>query len=260
MEARAVMRTASGSRRVSGDEDLSGNASVSLSLLSGFQLLRGALPVHIPLNAQRLVAFLALKERALLRSYVAGCLWPDKTEGRAAANVRSALWRLRQAGLAGVLESRGGHLRCAVENIDVRHAVLKARELISSAAPTAECHLDSELLRGDLLPDWYDDWVTLERERLRQLRLHALEALCFRLIERNELAHAIDVAFTAIAVEPLRETAHRALILAYLAEGNHREAVRQYRFYEVLVQNELGIPPSPQMDELVRPIRVAIGS
>ena len=31
---------------------------------------------------------------------------------------------------------------------------------------------------GELLPDWYDDWVLLERERFRQLRLHALDALC----------------------------------------------------------------------------------
>ena len=34
--------------------------------------------------------------------------------------------------------------------------------------------LDADAL--DLLPGWYEDWTMLERERLRQRILHALEA------------------------------------------------------------------------------------
>ena len=47
-------------------------------------------------------------------------------------------------------------------------------------------------LDGDLLPDWYDDWLMIERERLRQLRVHALEQLAERAMREGRYGHAID--------------------------------------------------------------------
>jgi DNA-binding SARP family transcriptional activator len=103
----------------------------------------------------------------------------------------------------------------------------------------------------DLLPDWYDDWVILERERYRQLRLHALEALSRLLADRDRYAEAIDVGLAAVACEPLRESAHRVLIRTHLAEGNVAEAARQYRSYRRMLQEELGVEPSEELGRLV---------
>src|SRR6266700_2866149 len=52
------------------------------------------------------------------------------------------------------------------------------RLLIDAARPCDDQDLSDEGLSADLLPDWYDDWLLLEQERFRQLRMHALEALC----------------------------------------------------------------------------------
>jgi DNA-binding SARP family transcriptional activator len=62
---------------------------------------------------------------------------------------------------------------------------------------------------SDLLPGWYEEWVIFERERLRQRLLHAMESLVRRLISHNRLADAVQVAVTAVGVEPLRESAQR---------------------------------------------------
>ncbi len=78
----------------------------------------------------------------------------------------------------------------------------------------------------DLLPGWYDDWVLLERERLRQRVLHALEALSRHLVAAGRIAEAVEAAMTAVGVEPLRESAQRAPVTAHLAEGNRVEARR----------------------------------
>jgi DNA-binding SARP family transcriptional activator len=56
-------------------------------------------------------------------------------------------------------------------------------------------------------PDWYDDWLQMERERFRQLRLHALETLAERFVALGRHAQAIDAALAAVQVDPLRETA-----------------------------------------------------
>src|SRR5260221_7993876 len=70
----------------------------SLSLLSGFQLTSEGHTVELPMTAQRLLAFLGLHERPQHRLHVAGVLWTDSPEERAAANLRSTLWRLGAPG------------------------------------------------------------------------------------------------------------------------------------------------------------------
>ena len=45
-------------------------------------------------GSQRLLALLALRDRALMRASVAGTLWPESTEDHAHSSLRSALGRL----------------------------------------------------------------------------------------------------------------------------------------------------------------------
>ncbi len=93
-----------------------------------------------------------------------------------------------------------------------------------------------------------------ERERLRQLTLHALESLADRLLDAGRFGAATDAAYGAIRADPLRESAHRTLIRVHLAEGNAHEALRTYRSYVDLLQRELGIGPSTQLTSLIRPV------
>ncbi|MGH3665463.1 MAG: hypothetical protein ACRDU8_05150 [Egibacteraceae bacterium] len=71
-------------------------AAVEVRLLDGFAVECAGEGLPLPLSVQRVVAFLALHDRRLLRGYVAGRLWPDAPEQRSAASLRSALWRLRR--------------------------------------------------------------------------------------------------------------------------------------------------------------------
>jgi DNA-binding SARP family transcriptional activator len=225
---------------------------VALCLLDAFALTSDDRRVALPMSAQRLVAFLALRVRPTLRVYVAGTLWPDATEPRAFANLRSTLWRLQRSG-PRVVEARQHELQLSPDvSVDVREASALATRLLNGASDQEALAIDPQRLSGELLPDWFDDWVLMERERHRQLSLHALEALAEKLIAVAQHGRAIGVALAAVANEPLRESAHRILIRAHLAEGNVGEAVRQYRLYRRLLRRQLGLDPSPQMEALVR--------
>jgi DNA-binding SARP family transcriptional activator len=222
-----------------------------LQLLDSFALVRGDEAVALPPSVQRLVAFVTIHDRPLLRQYVAGSLWPETTEQAAGANLRSALWRLNHLGVH-VVEAEGITLRLAAGvRVDLRERLEEARGLLASAEPDVVA-LDESVFGFDLLPDWYDDWLVIERERFHQLRLRALERVCERLAARGEYARALDAGLAAVAGEPLRESAHRALVRVHLAEGNHAEALRQYRLYRQLLQEQLGLAPSAQMLELLR--------
>ncbi|MEA2195601.1 MAG: hypothetical protein QOG42_2035 [Solirubrobacteraceae bacterium] len=232
--------------------------AISLSLLRSFELRIDGRPVQVPLGSQRVVAFLVLNRSRVARIFLAGNLWIDASEERAAAALRTALWRLgRPAG--AIVRSQGPWLSIdpAVE-VDVDAATRTARGLLDepdgSVTTTALAQLRDD---GDLLADWYDDWVLIERERFRQLRLHALEALCRRLSGEGRHAHATEAGLAAVAGEPLRESAHRALIAAHLTEGNACEALRQYRVCKDLLRSELGLEPSPQLELLVAHLRMA---
>jgi DNA-binding SARP family transcriptional activator len=200
---------------------------------------------------QRLLVFVTVHDRLLLRSYVAGALWPDTTEQSAGANLRSALWRLNHLGLP-VVEVGGLTLRLApAVSVDLRERVAEGQRLLEAEEDDV-LGLDDSVFRLDLLPDWYDDWLVIERERFHQLRLRVLERVCERLAARGNYARALDAGLAAVAGEPLRESAHRALVKVHLAEGNHAEAVRQFRLYRQLLEEQLGLAPSLQMLQLMR--------
>jgi DNA-binding SARP family transcriptional activator len=117
-------------------------------------------------------------------------------------------------------------------------------------APTDGLMADG-LLPGDLLPGWYDDWVLLERERLRQLRMHALEALAEKYAAAARYGDAVQAAYAAVRAEPLRESAHRTVVRVHLAEGNVAEAVRAYESFQAMLADEIGAAPTPQMCRLI---------
>lgn len=228
------------------------NRDPRLALLGGFVLCVAGKAALVPPGAQRLISLLALHETALSRSYVAGTLWGDSTEARASGNLRSALWKLRGV-QSEIVWNRGGSLGLSPQvQVDVRSAAALARSAV--AGSFAE-EMILELLQPgfchELLPGWYDEWVLTERERHRQLSLHALESLCAHLTAAGRYDGAVLAALAAVDRDPLRESAHRVLIRVHLAEGNTWEAIRCYRRYEEIAARDLGVSPSPMLRSLL---------
>jgi len=224
---------------------------IQLMLLTGFQLACDGNPVSLPMSAQRLVAFLGLQERPVQRNYVGGALWLDSPDDRAAASLRSALWRARQPGLC-LIEAETGGLRLSREvTVDIKEATRFAHRVGDPTVPWNDADPQLETLSGDLLPDWYEDWVLVERERFHQIRLHALETICLRLTQQARFAEAIEAGMASVRAEPLRESANRCLIKAHLAEGNRIEARRHYERFRQLLNKELNESPSPDLEVLI---------
>ena len=217
--------------------------AVTVHLLGGPWITAGATHRDIPDGGMRLLAFLALDRRPLDRHYVAGSLWPDSGDERAGGCLRTSLWRLRQAGL-DVVECSKVTLRLFADvRVDAEAAAQWAERVLAGRATSDDLatHPDDAL---DLLPGWYDDWVLLHRERLRQRVLHALDESASILSARGDHARAVEAAGAAVAAEPLRESAQRALVRAHLSEGNVIEARRAFRCYEDALRRELGVTPS----------------
>lgn len=231
----------------------------TLKLLGAFELALDGDSVLLSEPAQRLLAFLALRERPVLRTYVADTLWLESTEGHARGSLRSALWRLRRSGHDLVVVT-SGRLSLAPEvAVDVRLLVGWAQRALeaSGSARVAPPPISAlgDALAGELLPDWYDDWLMVERERVRELRARALECVCEQLTAIGSFKPAVEAGLAALDTDPLRESTHRCLISLHLAEGNQAEALRSYGVYRDLLHDRLGLDPSTRMEDLVRGLR-----
>ena len=175
----------------------------------------------------------------MCRSLVAGTLWPEKTEVRASANLRSNLWRLNAAGPAPVILCAGSSLLLnPLVRLDVADLERQGWALLDgSSVPTS---LVADWFSKELLPGWYEDWVILERERLGQLQIRFLEAAVHRLREHGEFARAIDHAIRLVAIDPLRERSQLALIHALADEGSWGRAHWQADQYCRLLESSFG--------------------
>jgi DNA-binding SARP family transcriptional activator len=225
-------------------EDSVAAPGATLRLLGGFELASGGQPVELLPAGQRLVAFVALQPRPLLRCFVAGKLWPETSERCAQHSLRTELNRLRWRCPEEVVEATRTHLSLSGGvAVDV-HAQSAAVEDLEVGSPRNGDRDMVGHLAGELLPGWYEEWVVIERERLRNRRLHALEKLSAWLSRKGEHAAAIDAALAALAADPLRETAHRALIDAHLREGNRAEAESHWRLYRRLIRTRFREEPT----------------
>jgi DNA-binding SARP family transcriptional activator len=219
-----------------------------LRLLGGFALSGAGSRMTLPVSLQRLTAFLALRGPTSRRT-AAGVLWSSTSDDRASASLRTAVWRLRR-GAGGLLTISGESLALgSTVSVDIGSAdrfsgVHRAAGPISGACT-------------ELLPGWYDDWVIMERERLRHWHIRFLESSAGTAIDNGDLAAALDWALSAAAADPLRESPHRLVIRTLLADGNVDAARRHLTLVQNIFREQLGILPSDQLNSLFKQVRAA---
>jgi DNA-binding SARP family transcriptional activator len=230
--------------------------STRLLLTGEFELIVAGRRLVVPHSVERVLAYLALTDRPVSRAKLAGTLWVDASEQRAANNLRTALWRLGRA--CGQLVSADPDRLVLSPDVRVDATELSnlANRLIHDPRPDPADLRDVPCLvaRAELLPDWDDGWVVADRERFRLLRLQALERAAAVLIERRCLGEALVTALASVQTEPLRESCRRLVVAVHVAEGNIAEALRSYEEYRVMLWEELRIEPSRLMRQLIEPL------
>ena len=228
---------------------------LEVRLFGQFEARLDGKPVEIPSRpAQSLLAYLALTAGiAHRREKLAGQFWPDATEVNARGYLRQTLWRVRKA-----IEPAGP-------------AYFAADDLSITFSPTSEYWLDASALerdgdltasvsvyRGDLLPGFYEDWVALERERLRAIFERKMGGLLERLSGENHWREVLEWGERWIAIGSAPELAYRALMAAHAELDDPAGAVAVYQRCIQALDADLGVEPSVETRTLYETIR-AIG-
>ncbi|HVL85923.1 MAG TPA: BTAD domain-containing putative transcriptional regulator [Pseudonocardia sp.] len=217
-------------------------------VLGSFSLVRDGATVPLGVDSRRVVAYLAVHPRPQHRRGLAADLWPGVPAEAALRLLDDAVAALD---VPGLLIEADDTLALAPEAVvDLAEAMALVRVLPDLPADEM---VDTVLLRSDILPGWTAAWIVVERERFRQLRLHAMEERSLRLSAAERHEDAVAMAEVAVSTAPSRESARRALIKAHLAQGNIAAAVAEHDAYQELLRSSVGGPALSGLDGLLPP-------
>lgn len=243
-----------------------------ITCFSRFEVRRSS-PSDLPINlcnnlkGQCILRYLIAqpKYRATMDMLMA-VFWPDDEPELANHKLRVAVSALRRSLNGDVIsEPGGGYILCTYQayqfhpstvlqtDVDEFLALYQAGQQASDrekamAYYEKACHLYTGPF---LTEDFYADWSFIRREELSKTYI----VMCDKLAEFNQemgrYQDATKWASAILKVDRCDEEAHRQLMRAYAAQGRRSEALRQYRYCQRVLNEELGILPASETQNLV---------
>ncbi len=213
-----------------------------------------------------LLAYLAFyRDRSHLREVLFELLWPGRVPDLARQSLSMSLSSLRHQ-----LEPPGVP-RSAVIIADYKSVRLNPEAVTTDVAEFESALLSAEraqsdiervrhladavtLYRGTLLPDYFENWILREQQRLEGLFFQSLQELIEYYEDADDIPRALDYAHRGVSRDPLREEAHFELIRLYAAAGQPTAALRQYAELERILREEFQDTPTDVTRELARRI------
>jgi DNA-binding SARP family transcriptional activator/tetratricopeptide (TPR) repeat protein len=194
-----------------------------------------------------LLAYILLQRgKPILRKRLAFTLWPDDAEETALVNLRRNLHRLREMlparaespwiNVDGDSIAWNSSARCRIDFVDYEELRADPVRLEEAVA----------LYTGDLLEDFFDDWIAAERERLRGLYQADLSSLIVAKRSRRAFAEAAQFAARLLQTDPWREDALRALMSVRYEAGDASGALAEFDRFARLLNDEMGATPMPE--------------
>lgn len=239
-------------------------AQSHLTLLGGFQFAKDRTTLALSRKARGLIAYLSLQPgHSRSREKIASLLWGSYSETQARTNLRQVLSEIRRATRhleAGLIRTDADHIALNLSNVHLDVAQFETLAAQASVAPHEQA---LSLYAGDLLDGFsmkeepFEDWVRMERERLRSVAITVMERLVTYYSTTNKLASCAQAATRLLAIEPLREDVHRTLMRVYAAQGRFNQALQQYEVCHAALQRQLvGLEPEPETRRLYQDIRL----
>jgi len=206
--------------------------------------------------------FLSHKKRS--KRQIGLDLWPDDSTQQLRDNYRATLHCLRHA-LGSpkwiIFEDEGYTFDGGLDYwFDVEHfESLLRRAGLREIKRTEAIELLTEAVQqytGDFLVDVeVGDWSISKREELNRLYFEGGLTLVQMLFDEARYADAAEICRTLLNQDSYLETVHYALIRCYARLGERSKALQQYHILVGILQDDLGLPPSPEITMLYDHLR-----
>ncbi|MCX6050530.1 MAG: NB-ARC domain-containing protein [Chloroflexi bacterium] len=207
-------------------------------------------------KALALIYYLAATERSHSRQSLAALLWSDLPEEAARRNLRVELARLKGLFEPYLIIERDAlafNVKASY-TLDVAHFEARLRQ----PEPTfQELQEAVALYQGDFLEDFhlrdaplFEEWMENERERLRQAIQRAILRLGVRCLQEKRYSAGIDFVDRLLGRAGWLEEAHQVKMHLLARSGQRAAALAQYELCCQTLEDEFGVPPSDETNEL----------
>ncbi len=233
---------------------------VHLQLLGRFQVRRDGEEVPPAAFGGRkvrtLLRVLAVRRPDLVpRDVLAEALWPDRLPADPAGNLGVLVNRARRAlGDPALIVTGGGGYAlgaCSCDLAEFADALGRAREAGDDHRAALRAYTAALALWGEpLAEDTYAEWAREPRGRLLRDRTDAGEGAARAALALGDARSAVEHATTAVAADPLRESAALLLARALAAGGDTAAALARLAELRERLADRLGVDPSAECAEL----------
>jgi len=239
-------------------------AELEISLFGGF-CVRHDTDQRIELSGRKdcaLLGYLAVSPGVPVpREKLATLLWGNSGDRQARDSLKQALLRLRRSlSLTSSMPLVTNRQSVTLDPDGVTVDVGLFEQLVGDASPEA-LEQAIALYRGDLLDGIevrdpaFEDWLLVERERLRGLAVEAATRLMTQALGAGRRDRAAIAARRLLSLEPLHEAACRTLMQVHTDRGERAQALKLFESLRDRLRPELGVAPEPDTIRLYQSIR-----
>lgn len=220
-------------------------------------------PINVPgAKTQGLLAFLAMTtDRPPTRDQIIAHFWGDRFSDQARQSLRQAIAKLRRILPSGDAEALIVDQDRIGLNRDVFRVDVDRLQHLATSEDEAEVAAAVELLRGPLLDGLFgqqpvfEDWIAGERLRMAELSARVLEKASGIARRSGELERALNHARRVVELDPWSDAAQMGLLRLMAESGNRAQAIQTFKAYETTLDEELGIAPGQELQDLMAQIR-----
>ncbi|MBI1299548.1 AAA family ATPase [bacterium] len=208
-------------------------------------------------NAQSLLAYLLLQRQTRRhREQLGELFWPEAPPDRLRRSLSDLLYRLRQALEVDLFVATADTIGID-PNLELEVDLWSFEEAIKEGS-IAALERAVELYTGELLPEFYDDWILLPRVALHESYLSALQTLAEEAESRHAHGRALIYFRQLAQADPLREAGHRGLMRVLAGQGRAAEALAIYDDLVARLRHELDAAPSTASQRLARQLQTEL--
>lgn len=242
---------------------------LNVTLLGGASISVNGAMVRSDLGpAGRLLAFYLFEfpERAHRRERLADLFWSELDPNKAKSALNTAIWRIRKI-MNFASKDAARHLITVGSEVVLEdskliqvdsHLLEYASRRVLSRPEGLELTRDEmkgvcaavDSYGGPFLDGYDGDWVLQERERLHCLFVRSSWELMRRAAKQGQYERALDFVRKVLAMDPLRESIQRDMMLLLVLNGQRVEAIRTYQRLIGSLKTELDIKPMPETEDL----------
>ncbi len=212
-------------------------------------------------KAIALLAYLAVEAKPHPREALAAMLWPDYPRESAFSYLRRTLWELNQMLSKGwILADREqvalAHLPGLNVDVTAFERLLAVETDPINALSEAVALYRGDFLQGLVVADTapFEEWHSQQAEHYRRQLAHALEKLVSAYEHNGAYALALPHAQRWLSLDPLDEAAARAVMRQLAGMGDRSGAIRAYQACLKTLDDELGISPQSETEQLYQAI------